>query len=46
MRLGAAVLGGAVLVELLIALLGSGLKAIDGYGAGYTPGPRAFGTPA
>lgn len=46
MRLGAAVLGGAVLVELLIALLGSGLKAIEGYGAGYTPGPRTFGTPA
>jgi NADH-quinone oxidoreductase subunit J len=46
MRLGAAVLGGAVLVELLIALLGSGLKAIEGYGAGYTPGPRAYGTPA
>ena len=46
MRLGAAVLGGAVLVELLIALLGSGLKAIEGYGAGYTPGPRTYGTPA
>ncbi len=46
MRLGAAVLGGAVLVELLIALLGSGLKAIEGYGAGYTPGPHAYGTPA
>ena len=46
MRLGGAVLGGALLVELLIALLGSGLKAIEGYGAGYTPGPRTFGTPA
>jgi NADH-quinone oxidoreductase subunit J len=46
LRLGGAVLGGAVLVELLIALLGSGLKAIDGDGAGYTPGPSAFGTPA
>ena len=46
MRLAAAVLGGALLVELLIALLGSGLKAIEGYGAGYTPGPRAYGTPA
>jgi NADH-quinone oxidoreductase subunit J len=33
-------------VELLIALLGSGLKAIEGYGAGYTPGPRTYGTPA
>lgn len=46
LRLGGALLGGAVLVELLIALLGSGLKAIEGYGAGYTPGPHAFGTPA
>jgi NADH-quinone oxidoreductase subunit J len=46
LRLGGAVLGGAVLVELLIALLGSGLKAIDGDGAGYSPGPHAFGTPA
>jgi NADH:ubiquinone oxidoreductase subunit 6 (subunit J) len=46
LRLGSALLGGAVLVELMIALLGSGLKAIDGYGAGYAPGPRSFGTPA
>jgi NADH-quinone oxidoreductase subunit J len=46
LRLAGALLGGAVLVELLIALLGSGLKAIEGYGAGYAPGPRAFGTPA
>jgi NADH-quinone oxidoreductase subunit J len=46
LRLGGAVLGGALLVELLIALLGSGLKAIEGYGAGYVPGPRAYGTPA
>jgi NADH-quinone oxidoreductase subunit J len=46
MRLGAAVLGGALLVELLIALLGTGLQAIDSHGAGYTPGPRTFGTPA
>jgi NADH-quinone oxidoreductase subunit J len=46
LRLAGAVLGGAVLVELLIALLGSGLKAIEGYGAGYAPGPRTFGTPA
>src|ERR1700740_3046547 len=29
LRLGGAVLGGAVLVELLIALLGTGLKAVD-----------------
>jgi NADH-quinone oxidoreductase subunit J len=46
MRLGGAILGGALLVELLIALLGTGLTAIDGYGAGYSPGPRTFGTPA
>jgi NADH:ubiquinone oxidoreductase subunit 6 (subunit J) len=37
---------GALLVELLIALLGSGLKAVEGYGASYAPGPSAFGTPA
>ncbi len=46
LRLGGALLGGALLVELLIALLGSGLKAIEGYGASYAPGPHAFGTPA
>ncbi len=46
LRLAGALLGGAVLVELLIALLGSGLKAIEGYGAGYVPGPKTFGTPA
>jgi NADH-quinone oxidoreductase subunit J len=46
LRLGGAVLGAGLLVELLIALLGSGLKAIEGQGAGYTPGPHAFGTPA
>jgi NADH-quinone oxidoreductase subunit J len=46
MRLGGAVLGAALLVELLIALLGTGLEAIDGYGAGYSPGPEAYGTPA
>jgi NADH:ubiquinone oxidoreductase subunit 6 (subunit J) len=42
----AALLAGALLVELLIALLGSGLKAVEGQGAGYAPGPKAFGTPA
>jgi NADH-quinone oxidoreductase subunit J len=46
LRLGAAILSGALLVELLIALLGTGLKAVSGDGAPYTPGPRAFGTPA
>ncbi|HYB23642.1 MAG TPA: NADH-quinone oxidoreductase subunit J [Solirubrobacteraceae bacterium] len=46
MRLGGAVFGGALLVELLIALLGTGLEATSGYGAGYVPGPQAFGTPA
>jgi NADH-quinone oxidoreductase subunit J len=46
LRLGAAILSGALLVELLIALLGTGLKAIGGYGAPYAPGPRTFGTPA
>jgi NADH:ubiquinone oxidoreductase subunit 6 (subunit J) len=46
LRVGGALLGGALLVELLIALLGTGLEAVEGYGAGYSPGPRAFGTPA
>jgi NADH-quinone oxidoreductase subunit J len=46
MRLGGTVLGAALLVELLIALLGTGLEAIDGYGAPYAPGPRTYGTPA
>lgn len=46
LRLGGAIAAGALLVELLIALLGTGLRAIDGKGAGYTPGPHAYGTPA
>jgi NADH-quinone oxidoreductase subunit J len=46
LRLGAAILSGALLVELLIALLGTGLKAVSGDGAPYAPGPKAFGTPA
>jgi NADH:ubiquinone oxidoreductase subunit 6 (subunit J) len=33
---------GAILVELVIAFAGSGLKALDGEGAGYQPG---FGSP-
>jgi NADH-quinone oxidoreductase subunit J len=46
LRRGGAVIGAALLVELLIALLGTGLRAVEGHGAGYSPGPRAFGTPA
>jgi NADH-quinone oxidoreductase subunit J len=46
LRLGGAFVAGALLVELLIALLGTGLEAIDGHGAGYSQGPRTFGTPA
>ncbi len=46
MRLLASLAGGALLAELLISLLGTGLKAIDSYGAAYHPGPRTFGTPA
>jgi NADH:ubiquinone oxidoreductase subunit 6 (subunit J) len=49
LRLGGAIAGGALLVELLIALLGTGLKAINGQGAPYGvggPESRTFGTPA
>jgi NADH:ubiquinone oxidoreductase subunit 6 (subunit J) len=46
LRLGGAILSGALLVELLIALLGTGLEAVDGYGAGYSSGPETYGTPA
>ncbi|MGH2865157.1 MAG: NADH-quinone oxidoreductase subunit J family protein, partial [Solirubrobacteraceae bacterium] len=46
LRLAGALVGGALLVELLIALLGTGLEATRGYGAPYVPGPRTFGTPA
>jgi NADH-quinone oxidoreductase subunit J len=50
LRLGGAIAGGALLIELLIALLGTGLKAIGNQGAGYSPGggggPHQFGTPA
>ncbi|MGB2710156.1 MAG: NADH-quinone oxidoreductase subunit J [Conexibacter sp.] len=42
LRTVAAVAVGALFVELAIAVLGSGLKAIDGEGAPYVPG---FGTP-
>jgi NADH-quinone oxidoreductase subunit J len=46
LRAGGVVLGVALLVELLIALLGTGLEAVDSYGAPYSPGPRTYGTPA
>jgi NADH-quinone oxidoreductase subunit J len=46
LRLGGAILGAALLVELLIALLGTGLEAVNGHGAGYSPGPASYGTPA
>jgi NADH-quinone oxidoreductase subunit J len=46
LRAGAVALGVALLVELLIALLGTGLEGIRGHGAGYSPGPQTFGTPA
>ena len=46
LRLGGAIVAGALLIELLIALLGTGLEAVSGYGAGYTPGPETYGTPA
>ena len=46
LRLGGVVLAGALVIELLIALLGTGLQAINGKGAGYSPGPETFGTPA
>ena len=46
MRAAATLLGAALVVELFIALLGTGLKAIDTDGAPYVPGPRTFGTPA
>jgi NADH:ubiquinone oxidoreductase subunit 6 (subunit J) len=45
LRLGGAVLVGGLLVELLIALLGTGLEAIDGFGAPYAPGAQTYGTP-
>jgi NADH-quinone oxidoreductase subunit J len=46
LRLGGAALAGALLIELLIALLGTGLEAIDSKGAAYAPGPETYGTPA
>jgi NADH-quinone oxidoreductase subunit J len=46
LRRAGAIIGAALLLELLIALLGTGLMAIESKGAGYSPGPRTFGTPA
>lgn len=46
LRLGGALVAGALLIELLIALLGTGLVAIGEYGAPYQPGEHAYGTPA
>ena len=49
LRLGGAVVAGALLIELLIALLGTGLKAVEGFGAGYSPvvaESHRYGTPA
>ena len=46
LRTGGAILAIAIGVELLIALLGTGLAGIGGHGAGYVPGPHAYGTPA
>jgi len=43
LKVGATLFCGALLVELCIALLGSGLRAIDSRGAGYVSG---FGSPA
>jgi NADH-quinone oxidoreductase subunit J len=54
-KLSGALFAGALLVELLIALLGSGLKAVEGSGAPYARGgwgsqsiggSNQFGTPA
>src|SRR3954447_19064233 len=36
----------ALLAEICIAVLGSGLQLLDTEGAGYQPGPEALGTPA
>ncbi len=41
-----ALFAGLLLVELFIALLGSGLKMVSSQGAPYAPGPRTYGTPA
>jgi NADH-quinone oxidoreductase subunit J len=43
LRFAGVIFAGVLFVELTIAVLGTGLKAVDGDGAPYTPG---FGTPA
>ena len=43
LRVASIVFATLLAIELLIAVLGSGLKGIDGKGAGYEPG---FGSPA
>jgi NADH:ubiquinone oxidoreductase subunit 6 (subunit J) len=43
MRAVAMVFAGALLAEILIAVIGSGLSVLDEYGAGFFP---AFGSPA
>jgi NADH-quinone oxidoreductase subunit J len=43
LKVGAPLFAGALLVELCIALLGSGLRGINTRGAGYVPG---FGSPS
>jgi NADH-quinone oxidoreductase subunit J len=45
-RTAGTLLGGALLVELMIALLGTGLSGVRHHGAPYSPGPQTFGTPA
>jgi NADH-quinone oxidoreductase subunit J len=45
-RTGGTLLGAALLVELMIALLGTGLSGVRHHGAPYSPGPQTFGTPA
>jgi len=46
LRTAGVLVAAALVIELLIAMLGSGLKAIGEEGAPYTPGPKTYGTPA
>jgi len=45
MRVASALFAGALFVELVFAVLGSGLKALDSEGASYAPERAGFGTP-